>query len=157
MFEIGDKVFYPMHGAGVIEAIEKREILGETHKYCLFTIFGSNMDVMIPLKNMEKTGIRQVVNKETVREILHEFHTEESTCKLAWKARFKQNTDKLKTGKMEDAAEVVRDLLHREMESALNASEKQMLNNARKMLISELSIIKNISEDQAAEMLILSH
>lgn len=157
MFHIGDKVFYPMHGAGVIEAIEEREVLGEMQKYCIFRIPASNMNVMIPLKNMEKSGIRQVVDRKTLKDILFDFHNEEPDCQLPWKERFKQNSDKMKTGDMVDGAEVVRDLLYRKKEKPLNASEKQMLNNARRILISELSLIKEISETQAADMLIISH
>ncbi|MEK3887845.1 CarD family transcriptional regulator [Bacillus sp. FSL K6-3431] len=157
MFHIGDKVFYPMHGAGVIEAIEEREIQGEMQKYCVFTIPASNMDVMIPMKNMVKTGIRQVVDRKTLQEILFDFHNEEPDCQLPWKERFKQNSDKMRTGDMTDGAEVVRDLLYRKKEKPLNASEKQMLNNARKVLISELCLIKGISEVQAADMLVITH
>ncbi|CAM4148100.1 CarD family transcriptional regulator [Lederbergia lenta] len=157
MFHIGDKVFYPMHGAGVIEAIEEREILGEMQQYCVFTIPSSNMDVMIPMKNMRKTGIRQVVDRNTVKEILFDFHNAEPDCQLPWKERFKQNSDKMKTGEMQDGAEVVRDLLFRMKEKPLNASEKQMFTNAKKILISELSLIKDISEMQAADMLEITH
>lgn len=146
-----------MHGAGVIEAIEEREIQGEMQKYCVFTIPASNMNVMIPIKNMSKMGIRQVADRKTAKEILFDFHNAESDCQLPWKERFKQNSDKMKTGEMQDGAEVVRDLMFRMKEKPLNASEKQMFTNAKRILISELSLIKDISEMQAADMLNITH
>ncbi|MBW8349927.1 transcription factor YdeB [Bacillus sp. IITD106] len=155
MFQIGDKVFYPMHGAGVIKAIEEKEILGERRNYYVISIPISNMNVMIPKQSIETAGLRLVVDKKTVKNILFNFHNEELSSGLPWKERYKQNMDKLKTGDMIDSAEVVRDLLHLQKDKVLNSSEKQMLNDASKILISEISIIKDISETQAANMLVI--
>lgn len=155
LFQIGDRVFYPMHGAGVIEAIEEREIQGESQKYCVIAIPTSNMNVMIPLRNVEKLGVRQIVDRTTLKDILYDFQHEESDCSLPWKERYKRNSEKMRTGEFCDGAEVVRDLLYLEKEKPLNSSEKQMLNEARKILISELVLIKDISEIQAADLLTL--
>lgn len=155
LFQIGDKVFYPMHGAGIIKAIEEKEILGERREYYVISIPISKMNIMIPLKSAGTMGIRLVVDRITLKSILFDFHNEEPTCSLPWKERYKQNMEKLKTGDMLDGAEVVRDLLYLQKDKVLNTSEKQMLNDASKILISELSIIKDISETQAADLLII--
>ncbi|MBU8880862.1 transcription factor YdeB [Bacillus sp. FJAT-29790] len=156
LFQIGDKVFYPMHGAGIIEAIEEKEILGKTQEYCVITIPLNKMDIMIPTKKMQKSGVRSIVDRKTMNDILFDFHNVESNCSLPWKERFNSNMEKMKTGDMHDSAEVVKDLLHRGKEKALNSSEKQMLNQARRNMISELILVKDITENQAADLLKLS-
>jgi len=155
LFQIGDKVVYPMHGAGIIEAIEEKEILGERREYYVISIPISNMNIMIPMQSIGTVGLRLVVDGNTMKNILFDFHNEEPTCSLPWKERYKQNMEKLKTGDMIDGAEVVRDLLHLQKDKVLNTSEKQMLNDASKIFISELSIIKDISQTQAADLLVI--
>lgn len=156
MFQIGDKVFYPMHGAGIIKAIEEKEVLGEMREYCIITMPASNMDVMIPMSTIASSGIRSIIDRGKMRELLQDFQTEEPDCSLPWKERYRKNMDKMKTGQFMDGAEVVKDLLHRKKEKPLNSSEKQMLNDARKILISEMILIKDITETQAADMLTLN-
>ena len=156
LFQIGDKVFYPMYGAGIVEAIEEREIQGQTQEYCVITIPLSNMDVMIPVKVIIKSRIRSITSVKAAKDILLDFHNEISYCSLPWKERLRQNTEKMKTGEMKDTAEVVRDLMHHKKEKALNSSEKQMLDHAKKILISELILIKDITEIEAANLLMLT-
>ncbi|MFB9987062.1 CarD family transcriptional regulator [Bacillus benzoevorans] len=153
LFQIGDKVFYPMHGAGMIKAIEDKEIQGEKQSYCVITIPISHMDVMIPLAKMDQLGVRSVVDRDTMNHILFDFHHIEPNSSLPWKERYRLNLEKLKTGKMSDSAEVVRDLMYQNKEKSLNASEKQMLHQAQRNIISEISMINNISENQAADLL----
>ncbi|MBY0122283.1 CarD family transcriptional regulator [Bacillus sp. S/N-304-OC-R1] len=153
MFQIGDKVFYPMHGAGIIKAIEEREILGRTQDYYVIHIPLNNMSVMIPVESMEKSSVRSVLDRKTINDILFDFHHFESDCSLPWKERYKSNMEKLKSGDMSESAEIVRDLLHRNKEKSLNTSERQMLNQAQRNIISELSIVKGISEEEAAQLL----
>lgn len=156
MFQTGDKVFYPMHGAGVIKAIEEKEILGKKQSYCVIEIPISHMDIMLPMNKMEEFGVRSITDKETMNHILFDFHHVEPSNSLPWKERYQLNYDKLKTGNMSDSAEVIRELLQRNKEKALNASEKQLLHQAQRNVISEISMIKDISENQAADLLKIS-
>ncbi|CAG9613287.1 RNA polymerase-binding transcription factor CarD [Bacillus rhizoplanae] len=153
MFQIGDKIVYPMHGAGVIEAIEEKEILGEKQKYYVIRIPISNMEVMIPMKKMIQSRIRLIADMLTLENVLLIFQYGESDNSLSWKQRYTQNMEKMKTGEIQEGAEVVRDLIRRNKVRALNTSEKQMLDNAQKILISELSLIKGITENQAIDLL----
>ncbi|MES5952084.1 CarD family transcriptional regulator [Bacillus fungorum] len=153
LFQIGDKIVYPMNGAGVIEAIEEKEILGTTRQYCVIRITSKDMQVMLPMDQLQKSGIRYIVDKGTLDDILLEFQNGESDTSLSWKQRYTMNMEKMKNGNLQDSAEVVRDLLRRNKERALNASEKQMLDNARKMMISEVALVQNVSEHQATELL----
>lgn len=153
LFQIGDKVFYPMHGAGIIEAIEEKEIQGKTQEYCVITIPISHMNIMIPMGKVSELGVRSIIDGDTMNHILFDFHHAEPNCSLPWKERYKMNMDKLKTGDMNDSAEVVRDLLYRNKEKSLNASEKLMLHQAQRNMISEIVLIKDITENQAADLL----
>lgn len=153
LFQIGDKIVYPMHGAGIIEAIEEKEILGTTRQYCVIRIISKDMQVMLPMDQLQNSGIRYIVDKGTLDDILLEFQNGASDPSLSWKQRYTMNMEKMKNGNLQDSAEVVRDLLRRNKERALNASEKQMLDNARKMMISEVALVQNVSEHQATEFL----
>jgi CarD family transcriptional regulator len=153
LFQVGDYIVYPMQGAGVIEAIEEKEVLGETRQYYIIKMSINKMQVMIPIGNEKKTRIRVVSDKHTLKNVLDTFYHGETNTNLSMKERFKINSEKLKTGDLMDGAEVVRDLLRINKQKTLNASEKQMLESARKMFIGELGLIQGISESQAADML----
>ncbi|MFB5581622.1 CarD family transcriptional regulator [Bacillus albus] len=148
MFQIGDNIVYPMHGAGIIKAVEEKEIAGEKQQYYVIKMSGSNMEVMIPAERILSSNIRPVTDITAIAHILDVFQHGESDRLLTWKQRYKLNTDKIKTGKIQEGAEVVRDLLRMQKEKALNASEKKMLDNAQEFLISELGLIEGITESQ---------
>lgn len=148
MFQIGDNIVYPMHGAGIIEAIEEKEFSGKKQQYYVIKMSISNMQVMIPMGKILSSSIRPVTDILALKHIIHIFQHGESDKLLPWKQRYKVNTDKIKTGEIQDGAEVVRDLMRMKKEKALNTSEKKMLDNAHEFLISELGLIKGITENQ---------
>jgi len=148
LFEIGDNIVYPMQGAGIIKAIEEKEISGEKQQYYVIKMSASNMEVMIPTGKILSSNIRPVTDITALTHIIDIFQHGESDRLLTWKQRYKVNTDKIKTGKIQEGAEVVRDLMRMQKEKALNASEKKMLDNAHEFLISELGLIKGITENQ---------
>jgi CarD family transcriptional regulator len=156
LFQTGDKVFYPMHGAGIITGIEDKEIQGEWRKYCMIWISITNMNIMIPLSKMEQLGVRSIENHTTMSHILYELHHTKPDDNLPWKERYTINLKKMKIGSMQETMEVFRDLLYRSKEKTLNASEKQMFNQAQKNIISEIVLIDNITENQAEHLLRLS-
>ncbi|WP_176483782.1 CarD family transcriptional regulator [Bacillus sp. FJAT-45066] len=148
MFQIGDNIVYPMHGVGIINSLEEKEISGEKQQYYVIRMLISNMQVMIPKGKILSSSIRPVTDIIALKHIMHIFQHGESDRLLPWKQRFKVNTDKVKTGKIQEGAEVVRDLMRMKKEKALNTSEKKMLENANQYLISELRLIKGITENQ---------
>ncbi|MED3068067.1 CarD family transcriptional regulator [Bacillus thuringiensis] len=148
MFQIGDNIVYPMQGAGIIKAIEEKEISGEKQQYYVIKMSASNMELMIPAGRISNSNIRPVTDINALVHIMDIFQHGESDRLLTWKQRYKLNTDKIKTGKMQEGAEVVRDLMRIQKEKALNASEKKMLDNAYEFLISELGLIEGITENQ---------
>jgi CarD family transcriptional regulator len=148
LFQIGDNIVYPMHGVGIIKAIEEKEISGEKQQYYVIKMLIGNMQVMIPTGKILSSSIRPVTDIIALIHIINIFHHGESDRLLPWKQRYKVNTDKIKTGKIQECTEVVRDLMRMKKEKALNTSEKKMLDNAHEFLISELGLIKGITENQ---------
>ena len=148
LFQIGDNIVYPMHGVGIIKAIEEKEISEEKQQYYVIKMLIGNMQVMIPTDKILSSSIRPVTDIIALKHIINIFHHGESDRLLPWKQRYKVNTDKIKTGKIQECTEVVRDLMRMKKEKALNTSEKKMLDNAHAFLISELGLIKGITENQ---------
>ncbi|MDW7673775.1 MAG: CarD family transcriptional regulator [Bacillota bacterium] len=153
MFKIGDKVVYPMHGAGVIEAIEEKEVLGSRRRYYIMRLPVGDMKVMVPMDNVGDLGLRQVVDEESLKivfSILQDHHCNMSTT---WNKRYRNNMEKIKSGDICQVAEVVRNLALREKEKGLSTGERKMLENARQILISELALVKD-SKAEAMETMI---
>ncbi len=150
LFQIGDNIVYSTHGAGIIKAIEDKEVLGEIHQYYIINMINDGIDIMIPTNKMLNQRIRAVTKLEAITNLIHVFQFGDSDDTLVWKQRYKLNTEKIKTGKIQDIAEVVRDLLRIKQEKQLNESESKMLNHAQKFLLSELTLVEGITEKQMA-------
>lgn len=148
LFQIGENIMYPMHGAGIIKAIEEKEFSGKIQQYYVIKMSISKMQLMVPTDKILTSNIRRVTDIIELKRILHIFQHGESDKLLPWRQRYKVNTDKVKTGKLQECAEVVRDLMRMKKEKALNTSEKEMLAHAHEFLISELGLIKGITENQ---------
>ncbi|HKL12654.1 MAG TPA: CarD family transcriptional regulator [Halanaerobiales bacterium] len=151
MFEKGDKVVYPNHGAGTIVDVEVKEILGEEKKYYIMELPIGEMRVMIPVHKVEEIGIRDVIDEEEAENVFHLLKGEKSKMSQNWNRRYRANMEKLKTGDIYEVVEVVRNLTIRDMEKGLSTGEKKMLSNARKILISELVLAKGMSEEKVVE------
>ncbi len=146
MFNIGDKIVYPMHGAGVIEAIEEKEILGTRRKYYIMRMPLDEMKVMIPLDTIDGIGIRQVISSHEVESVFAVLEANETKMPQNWNRRYRANMDQLKTGDIFEVAEVVRNLTLRDREKTLSTGERKILSNARQILISELILATGNSD-----------
>lgn len=147
MFKIGDKIVYPMHGAGVIEAIEEKEVLGEKRNYYVLRMPIGEMKVMVPISNVETIGIRKIINGDEVNKVFNILQQENSPMSTNWNRRYRNNMEKIKSGNIYELAEVVRNLAARDKEKGLSTGEKKMLDNARQILISELLLAKSGQEE----------
>ena len=148
MFAIGDKVVYPMHGAGVIEAIEEKKILGEFRTYYILRVPFGDMTIMIPCDCTENVGVREVISKSEiihVEEILQEDSTEMSEN---WNRRYRDNMEKLRSGEIPQICEVVRNLMRADRHRKLSTGEKKMLGNAKQILVSELILASEKDIDE---------
>jgi len=148
LFQIGDNIFYPLHGAGCIQAIEEKEILGKKQQYYIIRMSINNMQVMIPTNNVDKFGIRPITNINTLPDIMHIYQHGASDESLSRDQSYKANLEKMKTGDIQETAAIMRDLLRMNEEKALNVNEKKMFDNAQKFLISELDLVDGITETQ---------
>jgi CarD family transcriptional regulator len=153
LFNIGDKVVYPLHGAGVIESIEEKEILGERQKYYIMKMPIGDMKVMVPMKNVKSIGLREVVDEETVSRVLERLKKRDGGTTANWNRRYRANMDKMRSGDIYQVADVVRSLMLRDREKGLSTGERKMLDNARQILISELVLAKGIDEEEASRLL----
>jgi CarD family transcriptional regulator len=153
LFEVGDKVVYPHHGAGTVVKKEKREILGQTREYLTIQILHNDMTVNVPVENAEQVGLRTVIDEDLVNTVVKALTAGESEMPKNWNRRFKHNRDKMKTGDIFELAEVVKNLSLRDHEKGLSTGEKQMFVKAKKILASELMYAKGMDEEECAEWL----
>jgi len=149
MFNVGDKVVYPMYGAGVIESIEEKEILGEIRKYYVMRMPVGDMKVMIPINNVQNIGLRDVVDDSLIDNVMDNMCSEDADLSINWNQRYRANMDKVKSGDIFKVAEVVRSLMLREREKGLSTGERKMLENAKQILVSEFVLVKEIDEIEA--------
>ncbi len=153
MYNIGDRVVYPMHGAGVIEDIEEREILGKTQKYYVMKMPLGDMKVMVPMSNSDEIGIRDVIDEKEADRVLVSFKEYVSDCTQSWNKRYRENMLKIKSGDIHEVARVVKALMCRDREKGLSTGERKMLTNAKQILISELVLAKNKSQSDIEDMI----
>ena len=149
MFQVGDKVVYPHHGAGTVVKRETREVLGEQREYLTIQILHNDMTVNVPCENADKVGLRKVIDEQMVEQVISALTGDGTTMPKNWNRRFKHNRDKMKTGDIFELAEVVRNLSLRDHEKGLSTGEKQMFVKAKKILASELMYAKAMNEEEA--------
>ena len=153
MFSIGDKVVYPMHGAGMVESIEEKQILGETRSYYIVRIKHGNMQVMVPVKGAEAVGLRSIVGSPDLDAVYKELRADSTPMDENWNRRNRENMDKLKTGDLCQVAEVIRTLVRVDRGKKLSTGEKKLLTSAKHILSSEMTMVLNISEDKALDII----
>jgi CarD family transcriptional regulator len=132
-----------MHGAGVIEAVEERRILGETRRYYVLNIAFGDMKIMIPCDSSDTIGVREVITVEEIRHVMEVLSNDSTEMSDNWNRRYRENMAKLKTGETCNVAEVVRNLMRIDRVKKLSTGEKKMLANAKQILISELILAAN--------------
>ena len=151
MYNVGDKVVYPMHGAGVIDAIEEKEILGEKQSYYILKMPGE-VKVMVPILTAEEHGIRNVIDKAEAEKVINVLEQDETEMEKNWNKRYRDNMDKMKSGNIYEIADVVRNLSFKQKEKGLSTGEKKMLHNAKQILVSELVLAEHATQDEVEEL-----
>ena len=153
MYKIGDRVVYPMHGAGAIESIEEKEILGEKRQYYILKLPVGDMKVMIPITNCREVGLREVIDSDGVQKVIGILSDQSTNMSANWNRRYRANLEKIKSGNIYEVAEVVRNLINRDKEKGLSSGERKMLENARQILLSELVLATEMEEDGAQSLI----
>lgn len=152
MFEIGSKIVHPMHGAGIIREIEEKKILGEVKKYYILELPCNDMNVMIPVESQQSVGIRTIVDKSVALEAIEILKQESTSMDSNWNRRHRDNMEKLKRGNILEVAEVVRNLMRVNRTKSLSAGEAKMLSNAKQILVSEIILTCEISNEEAIKI-----
>ena len=151
MFNIGDKVVYPMHGAGIIEGIEEKDVLGEKQNYYIIKMPGE-VKVMVPTAKAADVGVRDIIDSNATSNVFKVLETNATEIEMNWNKRYRDNMEKMKSGDIYEVADVVRSLSFKQKEKGLSTGEKKMLLNAKQILVSELTLAENSKKEDIEEM-----
>ena len=152
MYNVGDEVVYPMHGAGRIVAIEEREVMEEKQSYYILEMPGE-VKVMIPTAKAEEVGVRNIIDKQSAEKVFKVLSQDETEMEKNWNKRYRENMDKMKSGNIYEIADVVRNLSFKQKEKGLSTGEKKMLYNAKQILVSELVFAENSTQNEVEELI----
>jgi CarD family transcriptional regulator len=153
-FKVGEKVVYPAHGVGVIESLQVRNVSGTQKKFYMLRIVDSEMMIMIPTENVQTVGLRRIIGRDMVSKvykILRERKVE--VDQQTWNRRYREYTEKIKTGSVLEIAKVLRDLFVLKADKELSFGERKMLDTARNLLVKELAIARSFPEEKIMEEL----
>ena len=138
-FEVGDKVIYPNHGLGIVERIEDKTILGTTCGFYHLRIVANDTTVLVPVSNVDGVGLRRAISNEDVERLFGLLGDGKIDNHQNWKGRFKDNSDKMRSGSIYEVADVLKSLTFLAKSKSLSFREKRMLDRARFLIISEVS------------------
>ena len=147
MFNVGDQIVYPMHGAGTIDSIEEKDILGEKQSYYILRMPGE-IKVMVPVDKAEQVGVRNVIDRTSADKVFSLLSQDETEMDKNWNKRYRDNMEKIKSGDIYEIADVVRNLSFKQKEKGLSTGEKKMLHNAKQILVSELVLAEHATQDE---------
>jgi len=153
MYSVGDKVSYPMHGGGLVQSIEERQILGESRAYYIIRILHGNMQVMVPVVGCENVGLRPIVKKSALKAVYETLGAASEPMDDNWNRRNRDNLERLKTGNLTSVAAVIRDLARVDATKKLSTGEKKLLSNAKTILASEMSMVLGKEEAEVVKMI----
>ena len=151
MFQIGDQIAHPMHGAGVIDGIESKKINGVERDYYILHIPVGDMLVMIPTDNCEEIGIRPIIDAQTAEKLVAAMPGIVVNMTSNWNKRYRENMLRIKSGDLMEVAHVIKGLMARDKEKGLSTGERKMLHSAKQILISEIVLAENASYSQVEE------
>lgn len=154
MFEIGDLIVYPMHGAGEIVDIEEKTILGKAQKYIVIKLSFGDMRLMLPLKKCEEAGLRYIVDGDEIEDVYKILEQESTKMPDNWNKRYRSNMDLLRTGDIYEVAKVYRNLKRLDDEKNLSTGEKKLLHDSKEILISEISLSSGKTYEEVDETIV---
>ena len=153
MYTIGDRIVHPMHGAGIIEDIVSRRINAAVREYYVFRVPTGSVEVLIPVEGCDSLGVRPVIDRPEAEALLADFAALDVEPSANWNRRYRDNMDRLRSGKPTEVARVVRCLMLREYNHTLSSVERRMLISAKQILLSELALATGRDESGLAEFL----
>jgi len=150
-FKVGDKVVYPNHGVGVIEEIGEQQGQGAERAFYCLRILANQSTVMVPTANTDQVGLRKVVSKKEIDRVFRILRASEIPVAGDWKGRFQENSDRMRTGSIEEVAHVLKNLALLSQSKSLSYRERKMLDKARYLVISEIAEVSKMSEQKVEE------
>lgn len=146
-FEIGDKVIYPNHGLGIVERIETKTIMGTTCGFYQLRM-ANETTVFVPVDNVDGVGLRRAITDEEVQRLFNLLGDGNIESHQNWKGRFKDNSDRMRTGSIYDVVEVLKSLSHLAKSKSLSFREKRMLDRAKFLVVSEISEVMGVKAEE---------
>jgi len=153
MFQIGDMIAHPMHGAGVIDSIEEKDINGTAELFYILKMPTGGMVIMIPTSSSDQIGVRPIVNASKADELLESISSIDAEMTSNWNRRYRENMQKIKSGDLLEVARVVKGLMTRDVEKGLSTGERKMLHSAKQIFISEIVLSKSLTYEEVESQL----
>lgn len=153
MFTVGDKVVYPSHGVGKIEALEEKEVAGQKIHCYVLSIIGKELKIIVPVFNAKKVGLRQIIQEEEVEKVFDILRDEINNMPPKWNKRYNFNMDKIRTGSIYEIAEVFKNLTRLGRRKELSFGERKMLDSTRELIVMEIAHSKRIGTAQAESLI----
>lgn len=148
MYIVGENIVHPLHGAGIVEAIEERLLDGEVKLFYVLRIPKGSMTVRIPVASCEEIGVRPVVDAEYAERVMNSFGEITTNMTQNWNKRYRENLLKIRSGDLMEVAGVIKGLMAREKEKGLSNGERKMLRSAKQILISEIVLSQDLSYEE---------
>jgi CarD family transcriptional regulator len=152
-FKVGEKVVYPNHGVTVVENIDESSINGMWNTCYHLRLLANNSRLMVPVVNTDRIGLRRLYQQQQIRGLFGLLEKRVTNSAMDWKDRYRENLEKMKTGRLEDVADVLRNLNQVSKRKSLSFREKKMYDRAKYLLISEIAIVKDIGEHEAENLI----
>jgi len=155
-YKIGDKVVYPNHGVGMIEQVSYGVLNGRTERYYMIRVVSSGLRVMVPQSNADIVGLRPVIRNNDTTKVLGFLEKGKLNCHHDWKHRFKENSERMRTGSLLEVAVVLKSLVSLSRSKPLSFREKKMLERAKYLLVSEMATARNLTSETAETLVVKS-
>ncbi len=152
-FKVGEKLVYPNHGVTVVEQIAESAIIGLGDTYYHLRLLANNSRLMVPIRNTDRVGLRRLYQQKEIKGLLSLLEERTVKSHSDWKGRYRENLEKMKTGRLEDVASVLKNLNEVSKRKSLSFREKKMYDRAKYLLVSEVAIVKNIPEPEAERLI----
>jgi CarD family transcriptional regulator len=155
-FNVGEKVVYPNHGVGIVEQVTSRAINGVDEKFYMLRIHSNASLVMVPTSNVKNVGLRRIIKKNDVNGLFKLLQEDFFEPESDWKGRYKDHSEKMRTGSIFQVAEVLKSLVYLSYKKSLSFREKRMLDRAKQLIISEVATVRNLSEKAVEDQIDLA-
>lgn len=155
-FKVGDKIVYPNHGVTVVEHIGESPVMGTPDSYYHLRLLANNSRLMVPIINTDRVGLRRLYQQKEIKGLMSLLEEKPPKTQTDWKGRYRDNLEKMKTGRLEDVADVLKNLHEVQKRKSLSFREKKMYDRAKYLLVSEVAIVKNMPEAEAEKVIIKS-